>query len=402
MDQARAPAGSAAPADGWATVEALVAAGEIAAARDRAFAVLAAAPDDLTIKRNVAFLVFDLSLFADFRPAVAFLRECIALDPDDKDVMRRLAHMNWVCGNAEEAMAMGLRLIVLDPSVLGHFLDYASYCLTAGRPEQALLASAAVVASMPEDLNAKSRMALARLLALDRRVVRARLDDVELLFELTARNGQRMGSDLIHVSGALGEAEELRTMRRAVDPGGTVVEVGLLVGNHFLFFLKALRPRRLIGFEGDRDNLALVERNIGYNRAASPAAFEGTAIVLRHALIGDKVVAGDEGAPGAPALDGQLVSLDEALASEQRVDLVKIDVDGMELDVLRGMRATMQRFRPVVMIEVERTLAAQARALLAESGYAVAARIERDVYANWLVAPADRIAEVQRRIQGAG
>lgn len=40
-------------------------------------------------------------------------------------------------------------------------------------------------------------------------------------------------------------------------------------------------------------------------------------------------------------------------ASLQRVDLIKIDVEGQELRVLRGATDTLQRFRPHVVFEVE-------------------------------------------------
>lgn len=35
-----------------------------------------------------------------------------------------------------------------------------------------------------------------------------------------------------------------------------------------------------------------------------------------------------------------------------RIDLVKIDVEGFELNVLRGLAQTLQRFRPIVMLEL--------------------------------------------------
>jgi hypothetical protein len=44
------------------------------------------------------------------------------------------------------------------------------------------------------------------------------------------------------------------------------------------------------------------------------------------------------------------VSID-SLALE-RLDFVKIDVEGMEIDVLRGARATLERCKPIVMAEV--------------------------------------------------
>lgn len=46
-----------------------------------------------------------------------------------------------------------------------------------------------------------------------------------------------------------------------------------------------------------------------------------------------------------------LVALDEALAAEIRLDVLKIDVEGMELDVLEGARGVIARHRPLILCE---------------------------------------------------
>lgn len=63
----------------------------------------------------------------------------------------------------------------------------------------------------------------------------------------------------------------------------------------------------------------------------------------------------------------EVVPMDE-LALEPR--FVKIDVEGAEYDVLRGMRSTLERYHPILFIERGSGLDA-ARTLLAEQGYAL-------------------------------
>lgn len=50
-------------------------------------------------------------------------------------------------------------------------------------------------------------------------------------------------------------------------------------------------------------------------------------------------------------------------------DFVKIDVEGYELEVLQGLRATIERSRPVIMVEVD-AAASSVQSLLAGLGYA--------------------------------
>ena len=54
-----------------------------------------------------------------------------------------------------------------------------------------------------------------------------------------------------------------------------------------------------------------------------------------------------------------------------RMDLVKIDVEGMELDVLEGARETIARCKPVMVIEIIKTDAAAVNALLKKWGYQI-------------------------------
>jgi FkbM family methyltransferase len=52
-----------------------------------------------------------------------------------------------------------------------------------------------------------------------------------------------------------------------------------------------------------------------------------------------------------------------------RLDLIKIDVEGMELDVLEGARTTIARHHPIIVVEQLKTDAAQLVAALTAHGY---------------------------------
>jgi FkbM family methyltransferase len=64
-----------------------------------------------------------------------------------------------------------------------------------------------------------------------------------------------------------------------------------------------------------------------------------------------------------------LISLDSLKL--ERLDLVKLDVEGMELDVLRGARAAIEKHRPIMCIEVLKSDPAAIEAFLKALGYRI-------------------------------
>ena len=52
-----------------------------------------------------------------------------------------------------------------------------------------------------------------------------------------------------------------------------------------------------------------------------------------------------------------------------RLDLIKIDVERMELEVLQGAKATLERFRPIIVVEQLKASKEEITAVLASYGY---------------------------------
>jgi FkbM family methyltransferase len=53
----------------------------------------------------------------------------------------------------------------------------------------------------------------------------------------------------------------------------------------------------------------------------------------------------------------------------ERVDLIKLDVEGMEVDVLRGARSVLQRLKPAVFVEILKSDQTVIKAFFDELGY---------------------------------
>ncbi len=64
-----------------------------------------------------------------------------------------------------------------------------------------------------------------------------------------------------------------------------------------------------------------------------------------------------------------MVAIDDQLLD--RLDFIKIDIEGMEMDALLGAQASIERFKPQLMIEKIKSNEADIRAFVIERGYRV-------------------------------
>ncbi len=184
------------------------------------------------------------------------------------------------------------------------------------------------------------------------------------------------------LAGELYEAAMLRDMRQRCDTGGGVaIDVGAHVGTHSIF-LGAICRQRVLAFEPQEAARRLLLESIKLN------GLEGRVTVLPHA-VGERPGRGvlragtansgmaslellDDGEPSGAAVD--VVRLDD-LDTPGPVRLIKIDVEGMECDVLRGAAGVLRRDRPLVYCETADDEAfRRVSALLHDLGYWPAAR----------------------------
>jgi FkbM family methyltransferase len=152
------------------------------------------------------------------------------------------------------------------------------------------------------------------------------------------------------------EPETVETIDRLVRPGDVALDVGANVG--FVTLTLAVRvgeAGRVYAFEPTERAFQRLARNLSLNSFPQVRALrlgvsdrEGrTQARIRSSYRTDGIDSSTEQAIS-------LVTLDLWAAREglDRVDFIKIDTDGMEVQVFRGARATLERLRPGVFFEL--------------------------------------------------
>lgn len=164
-----------------------------------------------------------------------------------------------------------------------------------------------------------------------------------------------------------------------LQPGDVFVDVGANVG--FFALLAARRvgaSGRVVAYEAVPDNAAAIRRNVSLNgmedivtvRAVAVADSEGTSTLVLTQHPGGNALKGGAAPPdavGELAVPATTLDRDLSTLAIGPPALVKVDVEGGELAVLRGMSRTMSEIGPAIIVEAdgpdEPTVAERAGAL---------------------------------------
>lgn len=189
--------------------------------------------------------------------------------------------------------------------------------------------------------------------------------------------------------------EILEVFRRFVHPADTVVDIGAQLGYFSQHLARLVGPRgRVFCFEPD--SRAFSRLNCGLKAAGMtwmntfPVAVtqdDGPMDFFVSPVIGWSTGVRSSGCNGLGRTTVQAASVDSLVARSclpKNIKLFKIDVEGFELQVLRGMAHALERLRPVLIMEINPamlhangTIPGQILTLLKLSGYQVY-RIERN------------------------
>lgn len=136
--------------------------------------------------------------------------------------------------------------------------------------------------------------------------------------------------------------------------GHSVLDIGANIGNHSLYFTLEAGARKVVSFEPVPMTFSILEENIALNHLEECVELHNCGLG-REDSCADLLEyhAGNLGGTAIyPDKDGKLIvkTLDE-LKLPDDIALIKIDVEGMEYDVVQGALKTIKKQHPFMMIE---------------------------------------------------
>jgi FkbM family methyltransferase len=181
-----------------------------------------------------------------------------------------------------------------------------------------------------------------------------------------------LGNDLslcLYVLGAF-EPNEFVFLRSALEPGMVVLDGGANEGLFTLYAAQRVGPRGgVVAVEPSTREFERLRANIELNRLDNVRTFKvalgsrvGEAVLAvaepRHAGMNAIDTPSSRQNRAAPAEFKETVPLETidsvvARSGLQRLDVIKLDIEGSEVDALDGASTTISRFRPTILLEAE-------------------------------------------------
>lgn len=165
------------------------------------------------------------------------------------------------------------------------------------------------------------------------------------------RNGTSME---IILTSDFSERELLDNVKKYIAPGSVVADIGANIGNHTLYFSYYLSPAKILAFEPQKSMFHILQKNCELNNLQNKVELYNCCLGEKEAFANlEDVVMNNAGATSFAACDTptdyKVITLDSL--NLNRLDFIKIDVEGHELDVFKGAVETIKRCRPVIWSE---------------------------------------------------
>jgi len=154
-------------------------------------------------------------------------------------------------------------------------------------------------------------------------------------------------------TGSFMDERPLQKTRKYINAESVVLDAGANIGNHTIFFSKICKARMVYSFEPLKTVFSMLEKNLElngithvsrHNLALGASSGFATIQGCTSANIGSTKFGMDDRG------DFEVITLDSM--DLKQLDFCKVDVEGMQLEFLKGAINTLERCKPVIWIEM--------------------------------------------------
>jgi FkbM family methyltransferase len=160
----------------------------------------------------------------------------------------------------------------------------------------------------------------------------------------------------IAATGTFYEGDRLEYIRRFFGEflfGKPVVDAGANIGNHTIFFSRFCKASRVFSFEPNPEVFSILRRNVELNAVTDLVTCRccGLSSSVNHKIALDMFDHTNIGATTFEVTDSGMECVTIDSIGLDSCGLIKLDVEGFELEVLYGGVDTINRFHPLLVLE---------------------------------------------------
>lgn len=192
-------------------------------------------------------------------------------------------------------------------------------------------------------------------------IVRFNYGGVDLMLDLVDNVATDQAILWFFQNGIIPEPEVFFAMTRLIAPGDIVIDGGANVGLFSIIMSQFVKDGLVFSFEPDRRNIVKLRKNIEINGLKNCRVYEEA--LHHHSGAVKFYESEDNGESSTVRIDGsdsyfvQSVSLDCFL--NEKISLIKLDVEGSEWDVICGGRKFFASQQPNIIMELNEERLAQ-------------------------------------------
>lgn len=322
--------------------------------------------------------------------AIFFFKQALKIAPDSTHILMEMGNSLVHKGQIEAGMECYQKILSISPNSVQAYSGMGMALVRQNRLNEGLDSFERGLKIDPNNKNAKIWSFFVKNLLSGASQVRFTYQGVPVMFCITGKN---LAVELAYMAGQFYEVSELEFVRQNIGPDSVIADVGCNTGNHLVYFAKFVSAAKVIPLEFHPRVIELLKKNISLNEIASADLSKlGCAVGCRR---------GKASLKEHPAQDlcltevwetedGEIdiLPLDELIA--EKVDLIKIDVQSLEIEVLQGARRLIAEYKPDLLVEVTKFNEPLFQTLIEILGYAVAKKFEYKSYINFYLKPAGK------------
>jgi len=158
----------------------------------------------------------------------------------------------------------------------------------------------------------------------------------------------------VTANGKIWEKKLYNLYKTLLNENDVVIDIGAYIGTHTLPLSHF--SKKVYAFEGNDDIFSFLNKNIETNNITNITPFN---VVLSNS---NNLLKFYERNTGTSRVSNKLIKgnckvvepkiLDDLIPNDEKIKLIKIDVEGHEFEVLEGAKNIIEKSRPIILIEV--------------------------------------------------